>query len=161
MIPLIVNSVTGKALQNSGFALNATRIAELQKKSEVLCDPTISKNQVLCDPYKGPCLFNLADDPCELRNVAETYPKIVEKLLSILHEYNSTALPPLKREIHPQSNPRKWGNVWTTFMDNLETGVNPDFPEGCNNNNSAAMLNSKSFISILIFTVIGFLYSLY
>ncbi|CAE7724977.1 Arsb [Symbiodinium pilosum] len=39
------------------------------------------------------CLFNVASDPCEYRNVAKEHPKIVARLAERLAEYQKTAVP--------------------------------------------------------------------
>jgi len=131
LIPLIINSMAGQALYTSGFHINESRLDMMQRKAEVLCNPTMEQRQVICDPYNAPCLFNLEADPCEQRNVADNYPDVVRKLLNLLAEQNATALPPIPRVQDPNADPAKWGNVWTTWLDNIDDGRNPDFPNIC------------------------------
>jgi hypothetical protein len=123
LIPAIKSSLAGKALEASGFTLNETRMREIQTQAEVKCPVGIEP--ITCNPYNGPCLFNLDDDPCEQRNLAESQPDIVKRLLDSLQAYNKTAIPPMLRRRDPDGFPMRWGNVWTTFKDNIDEGTAP------------------------------------
>lgn len=120
----------------SGLRLNVTRMGEMQQAAEIKCDQTSSK-QIPCNPYQTPCLFNVEEDPCELYNVADRYPNIVERLQYLIDQQNRTALPPLKRLAHPEAFPRNHGNEWTTWesVENMAgNGGNNDHGNDNNNN---------------------------
>lgn len=114
LVPKIASSSAAKAMAYSGIRLNLTRMGEMQQAAEITCDQSSSK-KIPCNAYNTPCLFNVEEDPCELYNVADRYPNIVDRLKFLIDEQNRTALPPLKRLAHPEAFPRNHGNVWTTW----------------------------------------------
>jgi hypothetical protein len=64
----------------------------------------------------GPCLFNVADDPCEQRNIAASSPAVVAALLARLEVYRSGALRDMS--VHRKALPDKClppqnNNTWT------------------------------------------------
>lgn len=71
----------------------------------------------ICKPLKEPCLFDIENDPCELNNVAQTYPSILEALLKELDKYKQSALPPSNTPLDPKGDPAHWNYVWTNFGD--------------------------------------------
>lgn len=130
LVPKIASSVTAKAMAYSGIRLNLTRMGEMQKTAEFNCNQSTMK-KVPCNPYQTPCLFNVEDDPCELYNVADRYPNIVQRLKHLLNEFNKTAIPPMKRLAHPEAFPRNHGNIWTTWEtpdDDKSSGANSKSP---------------------------------
>ncbi|XP_020620379.1 arylsulfatase I-like [Orbicella faveolata] len=64
-----------------------------------------------------PCLFNIEDDPCEYYNVAEKYPDVMKKLLSILEKYKKSMVPPRYKPIDEAADPNAHGGVWTPWRD--------------------------------------------
>jgi len=158
LIPLIKNSYAGKALEASGFILNETQMEQIQKEAEIACPDGIEP--IPCNPYDGPCLFKLDEDPCEKRNLAQIHPEIVAKLLETLNDYNKTALSPIPRVRDPDGFPMKWGNVWTTFKDNIDEGK---VPGKCDTIASRANSIFSKFTSNISFSIIisfGFIGSL-
>jgi len=61
---------------------------------------------VPCDPYgPTPCLFNIAEDPCEYNNLADKMPEKVDELLSlVIEEYRALSVAPL----NPYPDSSKW-----------------------------------------------------
>ncbi|KAK6642048.1 hypothetical protein RUM44_013771 [Polyplax serrata] len=72
-----------------------------------------------CNPLKHPCLFNITNDPCEMDNIADSFPDILKVMEERLIEWNKTAVQPAVVETDPRGNPRNWGNTWTNFGDFL------------------------------------------
>ena len=64
-----------------------------------------------------PCLFNIEDDPCEYYNVAEKYPDVMKKLLSVLENYKKTMVPPRNKPLDKAADPNAHGGVWTPWRD--------------------------------------------
>ena len=64
-----------------------------------------------------PCLFNIEDDPCEYYNVAEKYPDVLKKLLSVLENYKKSMVPPRNKPRDEAADPNAHGGVWTPWRD--------------------------------------------
>lgn len=77
------------------------------------------KAETLCSPGVNSCLFNIEDDPCELENLAEKLPEVVDTLMKRLRFYNETAVPPANVRRDPRGNPSNWDDTWTFFGDYL------------------------------------------
>ena len=61
-------------------------------------------------------LFNIKDDPNERNNVADQYPEIVEALKARIDIYNSTHIEQLAPPFDYDSDPGKFGGVWTPWL---------------------------------------------
>ncbi|KAG4069818.1 hypothetical protein HA402_006833 [Bradysia odoriphaga] len=109
----------GRALNDMRLLPNEAKIIEMRKNGIVNCSKGGFQNKRTddCLPLLRPCLFNIAEDPCEMFNLAERYPNILNTMLQLLNRYNSTAVPPANLDLDPRGDPRKWGNVWTNFGD--------------------------------------------
>ena len=77
----------------------------------------------LCHPMKKPCLFNIKLDPCERNNLADKMPKLTEQLISLMKDYNSTAVTPINRPSDPKSRPALHGYSWDSWMDNVDINI--------------------------------------
>jgi hypothetical protein len=114
LLPVILNSNAGDAFKRSGFPINEETARNNQNLANLECKPV---EEIPCNAFQAPCLFNLDDDPCEKRNVAEEEPEIVEFLQEVIKEYNKTAVPPIRMWDDPESAPSNWGYVWAFFKD--------------------------------------------
>ena len=114
LLPAILNCSAGKAFARAGFPIDTTVAKESQKNAVVDCG-TVEERA--CNAYMSPCLFDLEEDPCEKRNVAEDEPEVVEFLQALIEEYRKSAVAPIRRYSDPDSAPSKWGYIWTFFKD--------------------------------------------
>ena len=64
-----------------------------------------------------PCLFNIEDDPCEYYNVAEKYPDVLKKLVSVMENYKKSMVPPRYKPKDKAADPNAHGGVWTPWQD--------------------------------------------
>ncbi|KAL9955594.1 hypothetical protein ACROYT_G036936 [Oculina patagonica] len=94
---------------------HSTRGAAL-KNAEVTCGKPPSSPPE-CTHELGPCLFDVIKDPCEYVNQAKNEPAIVDLMLEWLDEYRKTMVPPRNKPFDPNSNPDKYGGVWSPWMD--------------------------------------------
>ncbi|XP_054152458.1 arylsulfatase J-like [Oppia nitens] len=53
--------------------------------------------------------------PCELNNVAKSFPQIVTQLWQSIQQYNRTAVPPLNKPIDSNANPIYHNNTWDVW----------------------------------------------
>ncbi|XP_023215784.1 arylsulfatase B-like [Centruroides sculpturatus] len=83
---------------------------------KVKCNPTKEKFNN-CNPNISPCLFDVRNDPCEINNIADRHPQIVQSMLKRLKELESTAVPIVKQDIDPLANPSLYQFVWTNWLD--------------------------------------------
>ena len=60
-------------------------------------------------------LFNVIDDPTERNNLASDNPDMVAKLKQKIEGYNNTHLVQMYYQIDQNSNPNKFGGVWTPW----------------------------------------------
>ncbi|GBM48405.1 Arylsulfatase J [Araneus ventricosus] len=58
-----------------------------------------------CKPSKNPCLFNITDDPCEYKNIADQNPEVVAKMMDIINMYKAESMEPQSKPSDPRSDP--------------------------------------------------------
>ena len=81
--------------------------------THVDCGPTPSAEILFrCDPNMKPCLFNIARDPCEYEDLADSLPEIVEELKSKILAHAAKARKPVNRPPDPALDPKFNGDVW-------------------------------------------------
>nr|XP_054923238.1 arylsulfatase I-like [Dermacentor andersoni] len=61
-------------------------------------------------------LFDIAQDPCELNNLAEERPELFSMLLERLEVYNKTVVPPVDETIDPRGSPEFHDGVWAPWV---------------------------------------------
>ncbi|XP_022829572.1 arylsulfatase B [Spodoptera litura] len=122
-VDLLYKSYAGVAINNITTLPNKERIMSIRDASTIKCNSAKPINE--CKPLKAPCLFDIQEDPCELKNLADEKPDILQALMSELERINATAVPPNNLDLDPRGDPRYWGRVFTNFGDyvNLETPV--------------------------------------
>ncbi|XP_066257386.1 arylsulfatase J [Euwallacea similis] len=113
-VSLIQESPAGRALKGINSLANAKIIKTLRAEATVICGDV---EKIKCNPVKAACLFNVTEDPCEYKNIADRFPDIVKELQSVLQKYNATAVPPRNLPLDPRGNPKYWNYVFTNFGD--------------------------------------------
>lgn len=115
------SSSTGIALTSLGRNLPSdTKIRSLRSEASVECKKP--SHATICVATQQVCLFNIAQDPCELDNLVFKYPDIVRMLESTLRLFNTTAVPPGNKPIDPRADPKFWDYTWTNWCDLVEGG---------------------------------------
>lgn len=71
----------------------------------------------ICKPLKESCLFDIETDPCELNNLAQAHPDIVEAMINELEKYRKSAVPPNNTPLDLKGDPKNYNYVWTNFGD--------------------------------------------
>lgn len=67
----VKTSSTGAALASINRLANTTQMLRLREESDVKCSSAEGNTAAnKCQPLVEPCLFNIAKDPCEQRNLA-------------------------------------------------------------------------------------------
>jgi hypothetical protein len=69
-----------------------------------------------CQPTVKPCLFNIAQDPCELDNLADRMPEVVEELVERMNLYQRSAVPPRNKKPDPKGFPYYHNGIWGPWI---------------------------------------------
>ncbi|XP_023225085.1 arylsulfatase B-like isoform X1 [Centruroides sculpturatus] len=101
-----------KILKSKGWKLDKENIYIITCKQP----PPINKTHECIDIH-SPCLFNIADDPCEYNNLAKSNPKILKDLIERVAAWNKTAVPPGKVPPDPAANPVFHQYAWEPWQD--------------------------------------------
>ncbi|OQV18327.1 Arylsulfatase B [Hypsibius exemplaris] len=95
---------------------NITYASMKQAPAAVKCAPPLNPGTPQsCMPLKGPCLFDLANDPCEYHNLADQQPEVLQRMLDRLTIYNTTVVPPRNQPPDPAGKPERHGYVWAPW----------------------------------------------
>nr|XP_046264225.1 arylsulfatase I-like isoform X2 [Scatophagus argus] len=70
--------------------------------------------------HKSVWLFNITDDPCERRDLADQRPDVVQQLMARLAYYNQTAVPVYFPPDDPRANPSQHSGAWVPWVDEEE-----------------------------------------
>lgn len=88
---LIISSMVGKVLTDPNATkaqkinLTPAKINNLRKKLTISCKEA-DNPIVKCNPLKKPCLYSIIDDPCERKNLADTFPATTSKLVQRMND---------------------------------------------------------------------------
>ncbi|XP_023227347.1 arylsulfatase B-like [Centruroides sculpturatus] len=111
---LLRSSYSWKVLEKEGLLYNTdTFFVGLQDS----CFSYQKRNNSNCDPNLAPCLFDILEDPCELENIANLQPKVVEYMLKRLNFWKKSEVPPVNQTIDPNADPALHGFTWTNWAD--------------------------------------------
>ncbi|XP_045763072.1 arylsulfatase I-like isoform X2 [Maniola jurtina] len=123
-VTLVQTSLAGCAISRMGLMPDNEKVLELRQAATIKCD---RKNQIVCNALKAPCLYNIEEDPCETRNLADEEPAVLAELLQELAKVNRTAVPPNNKPLDPVGNPMYWGYVFTNFGDYKTPPLNVEY----------------------------------
>lgn len=107
----LADSEAGKALN---FGLSSKRIDTIRKASKINCLKEKCKDT--CNLLKGPCLFNLADDPCEERNLADTRKATLQFMLKKYEASLKNLVPSRRTPADPRCDPKNFNYTWSPWM---------------------------------------------
>ncbi|KAL0839915.1 hypothetical protein ABMA28_016532 [Loxostege sticticalis] len=111
----VLKSLAGQAITQLGLMPDTDKILQIREEATLKCNTSIVP--ITCKPLVAPCLFNIEEDPCEKRNLAEQEPEILQRLLDELSKANSTAVPPNNKQLDLRGDPKYWGRVYFNFGD--------------------------------------------
>ncbi|CAG5005734.1 unnamed protein product [Parnassius apollo] len=114
-VDLVRTSYAGRAIDKLGLIPSTDKILSLREESTIKCNASIVP--IACKPLLAPCLFNIEEDPCETRNLADLEPNVLAQMLDELERANRTAVAPNNKEGDPRGDPKYWGRVYTNFGD--------------------------------------------
>ncbi|XP_055939005.1 arylsulfatase B-like isoform X2 [Argiope bruennichi] len=82
-----------------------------------------------CQADKSPCLFNITDDPCEYKNLANQYPEVVANMMDIINVYKAESMKPQSKKCDPEGDPMCHNFLVVPWLD-PEYYIKCDFSEG-------------------------------
>ncbi|KFB37575.1 AGAP011348-PA-like protein [Anopheles sinensis] len=105
--------------ENIGSSLNFTRdqVEETRHSATVQCTNEI--DQTACEPLVSPCLFKLAEDPCEYNNLASLYPDLLRELEADVQHYRERGAHSRRKPADSRANPALHNYTWTWWQDEL------------------------------------------
>uniref|UniRef100_A0A182QC13 Sulfatase N-terminal domain-containing protein n=1 Tax=Anopheles farauti TaxID=69004 RepID=A0A182QC13_9DIPT len=86
-------------------------ISYLRRHAKIDCGNEIAHQP--CNPLRKPCLFDIINDPCEMHDIADEYPRLMRDIRRRLEHYRLRAAKPRNRPHDPQADPSKFGGIWT------------------------------------------------
>lgn len=98
--------------------LQASEISMMRSSAVINCTNLVIDEN--CNPRKAPCLFNIKDDPCETKNLAEKNPILLASIQDLVNKYQLTVVKPSNMLPDPNASPLLHGNVWSNWKDEPE-----------------------------------------
>lgn len=155
----VIESETGRLLLPFSFSMTEghgkpaepAHIEQLRQNAIVTCkneDDTISNPEFICNPLKAACLFNILDDPCERKNLAQSRPSILKQLAWYVDGFQKTALKPRNQPGDTRANPKNYNGTWTWWYDEL--GL-PDHNYSHQITGSTTLLSISTTIIVLFY----------
>ncbi|KAL1438993.1 hypothetical protein MTO96_047469 [Rhipicephalus appendiculatus] len=100
-----------RLLYNNASSTEAS--AQWRQSASLLCDESGEPSNFVSGA--PPYLFDVANDPCELHNLADTETELLASLKRKLEEYEGTSLSPRLRPVDPKAFPELHGGVWAPW----------------------------------------------
>lgn len=98
-------------------AISKAQIIKLRSESTIFCQ--IPEETKPLDCANPGCLFELTNDPCELKNLIFEKPHIAEKLWRRMNSYWKVLMPQIKRnQTDPIMNPVLYNDTYCTYLEN-------------------------------------------
>jgi arylsulfatase A-like enzyme len=76
-----------------------------------------------CVPNVKDCLFDIRNDPCELNNIADSYPSMLKLLQDKLHAYNATSIKEVNQPFDPKADPKFFDGMWAPWLDPMPVDI--------------------------------------
>lgn len=95
--------------------LSIDKILQIRSLATARCTNGVEKNG--CDLSKGPCVFDIYNDPCEENNLAGKRPMILRSLLQRYNERVHQAVPSRRQPTDPASDPVHFDLNWQWWQE--------------------------------------------
>jgi arylsulfatase B len=107
----VMSSKVGKSISSLNKThLNFEKIKKLRRDSSISCSNSVEK--VPCDLKKGPCLFDVYEDPCEENNLAAKRQALVKAMLSRYMKAKKSAVASRRKSYDPACDPINFRLNW-------------------------------------------------
>lgn len=109
----LLQSSVAKSLKSTISLRNVDR---MRNSAKIRC--TKEKNKQSCDLLKGPCLYNLNDDPCEENNIANRNKILFYFMLRKYKNSLTNLVPTIRKPSDPQCDPIHFNYTWNAWQPN-------------------------------------------
>lgn len=112
----VLNSPASKAIMSTQKKnrLSIDKILSIRSEATVSCSNNVRKNP--CDIKKGPCIFNIFEDPCEENNLADSWPAIRYGMLARFNDKVGSAVPSARKSPDIASDPINFDLDWNWWQ---------------------------------------------
>ncbi|XP_015431901.1 PREDICTED: arylsulfatase B-like [Dufourea novaeangliae] len=133
-----------------GPVTQPSTMLQLRREATVQCRPntTYFNRHVFTTCNVTECLFDIVNDPCETKNIAESYRRIARDLDLYLERYGHILVRQIKVPVDWLADPRRRNNTWEPWMNSGATIYVP---------NTAAVLGNLVFCLHLLFVFLSML----
>lgn len=133
-----------------GPVTQPSTMMQLRRDATVQCRPNMTyfSRHVFTTCNVTECLFDIVNDPCETKNIAESYPRIARDLDLYLESYGRILVRQVKLPLDWLADPRRRNDTWEPWMN---SGAAIHVP------NTAAMLGNLVYcihISIIFISML-------
>lgn len=117
-VPLYTDTVLKSAVSESitrhlgDPVTQPSTMIQLRREATVNCRPR--DNFITCNVTE--CLFDINNDPCETKNIAEQYSRISRELDKFLEHYGRIIKRQINIPVDWQADPRKTNNTWEPWL---------------------------------------------
>ncbi|XP_025194249.1 arylsulfatase B-like isoform X2 [Melanaphis sacchari] len=116
-----INCLTGDGCMNTLTARDVFYVARSRAKvdgqtcPERVSDPDPDQRYECFDEY---CLFDIVQDPCEYRNVAEQNPQMLNQTIDMLRQFKRVMIMQAPKPItDPNADPRRFSGYWESWLE--------------------------------------------
>uniref|UniRef100_A0ABD2XNR8 Sulfatase N-terminal domain-containing protein n=2 Tax=Trichogramma kaykai TaxID=54128 RepID=A0ABD2XNR8_9HYME len=116
----LLGSQAARAInQIDGFArTRPSRARELRARARLACRPPPTPTTGIIDVAncQDSCLFDLANDPCETRDLSGQMPEKVEALKQFIDGYRRVLVPQTNVPLDPNADPKYFNGTWMPWL---------------------------------------------
>lgn len=122
------SSITNRIL-SSRQNITDEKIRNIRNSTRIRCEKTNNGRSNTthfsssCKALKKPCLFNIVDDPCELKNLYDVagLAKVRVGIEDKIRRFRKTITPYVPTKAEKLSNPSLYNNTWISWGDVITT----------------------------------------
>ncbi|XP_071876830.1 arylsulfatase B [Bombus fervidus] len=109
-----------------GPVTQPSTMVRLRQDATVQCNAnfTYYRRQMLTPCNVTECLFDIVNDPCETRNIAETYVRIARDLNYYLEQYSHILVGQMRKPVDWSADPRNRNKTWGPWVKSGATPCN-------------------------------------
>ncbi|XP_029052715.2 arylsulfatase B-like isoform X1 [Osmia bicornis bicornis] len=101
-----------------GPVTQPSTMMQLRREATVQCRPNMTyyHRHIFTTCNVTECLFDIVNDPCEMKNVADAYPRIARDLDLYLEHYGHILIRQIKLPVDWLADPRRRNNTWEPWI---------------------------------------------